>query len=114
MVVSLSSRLESKEEEEEQDLAHLPPSDGVRGCRAQHVDVHLQGYLAHKKMPTPLGPPTDPRHRPTVGSYGGAFSDARGTPVQEGKCKAAWERELNLPLREAGPHRCICAVRLLQ
>ena len=28
----------------------------------------IQGYLAHKKTPTPLGPPQDPRHRPTVGS----------------------------------------------
>ena len=28
----------------------------------------LQGYLAHQKTPTPLGPPSDPRHRPTVGS----------------------------------------------
>jgi len=28
----------------------------------------LQGYLAHKKTPTPQGPPYDPKHRPTVGS----------------------------------------------
>jgi len=33
----------------------------VRDCLA-HV-VALQGYLAHKKTPTPLGPPEDPRHR---------------------------------------------------
>ena len=26
-------------------------------------------------------PPWDPRHRPTVGSYGGAFSYERGIPV---------------------------------
>jgi len=25
-------------------------------------------YLAHKKTPTPLGPPYGPRHRATVGS----------------------------------------------
>jgi len=43
----------------------------------------LQGYLAHKKTPTPLGPPYDPRHRPTVGSSGGAFSYERGTPVRK-------------------------------
>jgi len=30
--------------------------------------VALQGYLAHKKTPTPLGHPKDPRHRLTVGS----------------------------------------------
>jgi hypothetical protein len=47
----------------------------------QTLDVHLvdasnpltllrlvQGYLAHKKTPTPLGPPEDPRHMPAVGS----------------------------------------------
>ena len=28
----------------------------------------LQGYIAHKKLPTPLAPPKDPRHTPTVGS----------------------------------------------
>ena len=28
----------------------------------------LQGYLADKKTPTPLGLPQDSRHRPTVGS----------------------------------------------
>ena len=28
-----------------------------------------------------LGPPQGHRHRPTVGSYGKAFSYARGTPV---------------------------------
>jgi hypothetical protein len=27
----------------------------------------IQGYLAHTKTPTPLGPPLNPRHRPTVG-----------------------------------------------
>ena len=30
--------------------------------------IALQGYLARKKAPTPLGPPEVPRHRPTVGS----------------------------------------------
>ena len=28
----------------------------------------LQGYLAHKKQPSPLGPPYDPRCSPSVGS----------------------------------------------
>ena len=28
----------------------------------------LQGYLAHKKTPTPVGPPWAHRHRPAVGS----------------------------------------------
>jgi hypothetical protein len=30
--------------------------------------VDIQGCLAHKKTPTPLGPPRDPRHVPTVKS----------------------------------------------
>jgi len=30
--------------------------------------ITLQGYLAHKKTPTPLPTPYDPRHRLTVGS----------------------------------------------
>ena len=28
----------------------------------------VQGYLAHKKQPPPLGPPQGPRYSPTVGS----------------------------------------------
>ena len=34
----------------------------------------LQGYIAHKKPPPPLGPPTEIRHGPTVGSFGVAVS----------------------------------------
>ena len=34
---------------------------GLRGLHRRHL-------LRNKKMPTPLGPPQDPRHRPTVGS----------------------------------------------
>jgi len=41
----------------------------------------LQGYLAHKKTPPPLGPPYDHRRRPTEGSFGGAVSHERGTAV---------------------------------
>jgi len=44
-------------------------------CEAQRV--HVKGYLAHETTPTPLGPPQDPRHRPTVGSSGGASSYVR-------------------------------------
>ena len=45
--------------------------------------LEAQGYLAQKKTPTPLGLSQDPRHRPTVGSWGGAFSCQRGNPVLE-------------------------------
>jgi len=34
--------------------------------------LHTGRYLAYKKMPTPLGNPLDPRHRPPEGAYGGA------------------------------------------
>ena len=40
----------------------------------------LQGDLAHKEMHTPLGPPLDPDHGPTVGSYGVAVSYEQGAP----------------------------------
>ena len=43
--------------------------------------TRVHGYLAHKKTPTPLGPPQDPRHGPTVESYGVAVSYKRGTPA---------------------------------
>ena len=45
------------------DLAGVLAS-GEGGVR----DWPVQGYLAHKKTPTPLGPPQDPWYRPTVGS----------------------------------------------
>jgi len=37
-----------------------PPPEERQNC--------VQGYLAHKKPPIPLGPPEGPRHIPTVGS----------------------------------------------
>ena len=43
----------------------------------------IQGYLAHKKQPPPLGLPWGPRHIPTVGSSGGAVFNERGTPVKQ-------------------------------
>jgi len=46
----------------------------------------LQGYLAHKIPPPPPGPPYEPRHGPTVGSYGVAVSYERGTPVGLNPC----------------------------
>ena len=36
--------------------------------------IGVQGYLAGKKMPTPLWIPYHPRQRPTTGSQGGSFS----------------------------------------
>ena len=53
---------------------------------AQYPDSEakpLQGYLAHKTQPPPLGPPYEPGHDPTVGSYGVAVSHKQGTPVNQ-------------------------------
>jgi hypothetical protein len=38
------------------------------------------------KRPPPPGPLQGPRHRTTVGSYGGTFSYGRGTPVLPRDC----------------------------
>ena len=43
------------------------PSD-IRGNETLELHRMVHGYLAHKKTPTPLGPPQDPRRRPTVES----------------------------------------------
>ena len=58
----------------------------------------IQGYLAHKKTPIPLGTPWGHRHRLTVGSYGEAFSYQRGTHVHH---------TLNAVLQKT-PHRHRC------
>ena len=44
---------------------------GLDGFGHFTISKSLQGYLAHQKPPPPLGSPLGPRHRPTVGSYGG-------------------------------------------
>ena len=41
----------------------------------------VQGYLAHRKEPLPLGPPYDSGYSPTAGSQEGVVSYERGTPV---------------------------------
>jgi hypothetical protein len=49
------------------------------------VRVCIQGYLAKKKQPPPLGPPQDPGYSPTEGSQGGGISYERGTPIRGGR-----------------------------
>jgi len=45
------------------------------GSFGQHSGkVVIQGYLAQKKLPPPLGTPQAHRHRAIVGSYGGGVS----------------------------------------
>ena len=43
--------------------------------------AHRTGVPSSLKTPTSLGPPWGPRHRPTIGSEGGAVSYERGAPV---------------------------------
>ena len=46
--------------------------DCVKPLRSLYKGLYpqnVQGYLAHKNSPTPLGPPWDSKHRPSVGSY---------------------------------------------
>ena len=50
------------------------PTVVLGGGRGFSCEVSLQGYLTHKKTSIPVGPPSDPTHRPTVESEGGAFS----------------------------------------
>ena len=49
--------------------------------------VIIRGFLAHKKTPTPLGPPQGPNHSPTVGTYRAAVCYEQGTPVH---CQLEW------------------------
>ena len=60
---------------------YLDSEGGDAGVVQTQVLGRVQGYLAHKKKPTLLGPFEDPRHRPTVGFDGGASSCKRGRPV---------------------------------
>ena len=60
--------------------------------------ANLHGYLAHQKTPTPLGPPWDPRHRPTE-SCGGGVSCERGPPVISAKVRITCFRAWNITTR---------------
>ena len=68
--------------------------------------AYLQGYLAHETTPTPLGPPKDLRHRPTVGLWGGAFSYERGTPVDEAAVPSGSPDELGREMAIPGYPGC--------
>ena len=55
--------------------------EGRKEGREGRGQRRLQGYLAHKEQPPPLGPPSDPRYSPTLSSQEGGVSYERGTPV---------------------------------
>ena len=59
-----------------EDLCSKPARHHVRPLAQSSWDRY-RGTLPIRKRP----PPENPRHRPTVGSYGGAFSCKRGTPA---------------------------------
>ena len=55
---------------------------GPRGAQRGGRGTPIQGYVAHKKTSTPLGPPYNTTHRPTVGSCGVGGCYKLGNPVQ--------------------------------
>ena len=59
-------------------VAHYPSSVEGFPCTCPGG---LQGYLARKKPPPPIGPLQGTRHRPTAGSWGGVVSCKRGGRV---------------------------------
>ena len=70
-------------------------------CRTRLTSSTEEGYLAHKKMPNPLGPPQGPRHAPTPGSQEEAFFYERGIPVEympPGIPRPASSRARSLPV----------------
>ena len=53
-----------------------------RTNKSDEVSVEVPAGVPHgQKNADPQGAPQGPRHRPTVGSYGGALDYMRGTPV---------------------------------
>ena len=64
----------------------------------------LQGYLAHKKQPHPLGPPYDPRYSPTVGSQVWEEVLVSEVPLQRSFSKA--KEEKGLQAKKAQVWRC--------
>ena len=89
------------------DLAHwaskgngvnIDPTEVLRS----YVCLTVQGYLAHKNTPTPVGPPEGPRHMTSVGSYGAAVSYERGTPVERMRLLATYLLD-----KEAQPPRTL-------
>jgi hypothetical protein len=79
-----------------------------KGYSRIRTHLALQGYLAHKKHPPPLGPPQGPRRSPTVGSCGGAVSYEQGIPA------GSYGRNMpeNMPWHsgESSQHRVSCSL----
>ena len=58
-------------------LAEVCPGLALEHCWLRHACRAKGVPRSEDPPPTPLGPPEDPGHRPTVGSLGGAFSQVR-------------------------------------
>jgi hypothetical protein len=71
---------------------------GVQGQRVQGVGCRVQGvqgYLAHKKQPPPIGAPYSPRHSRTAGSQGFAVFMSKGLSSCRGL--GVWEEVTGCP-----------------
>ena len=53
--------------------AALLHATGYEPCCTQQAGCAVQGYLAHKKQASSIGPPKGPRHRPTLRAWGGTI-----------------------------------------
>ena len=61
----------------------------LQAPRHQRQRDLYRGASLIRNRPPPQGPPEEPRHGPTVGSYGAAVSYKQGTPVGIGAYVAA-------------------------
>ena len=62
----------------------LPEDGRRRALQNLHRETLSTGAPRSQEAPNSLGLPQVPRHRATVGSYGGGVSYERGTPVPHG------------------------------
>ena len=69
-MVAYVGRNQNLKDLKDHDVSDLGDAHGVHPLEVdlRHMRVfHLQGYLAHKKQPLPLGPPKGHLHSPAVG-----------------------------------------------
>ena len=72
---TLGSRVKKKKKKKK----NQPPI----ACRVEVERKRYRGTSLIRNRHPPLGPPQEPKHGPTAGSYGVAVSFKRGTPVTQ-------------------------------